>query len=87
LAGAWAPAFFAMRVLNHTLELMSLLADGPKLGYELPGPWYRVSNRIRDCNTAYAKQGSHWRIRGRWVRVPDSSGRRVRTMLYRMVLE
>ena len=76
-----------MRLLSHTLELMDLLADGPKMAYELPGPSYRLSNRIRDCNTAYRKQGSHWRIRGRRVGVPDSSGRRVPTMLYTMVRE
>lgn len=70
-----------MRLLCHTLEIMDALADGPKFAHELPGPWHLISNRVRDCNTAYRKIGSGWRIRGRWVHVP-CRGVRMRAILY-----
>jgi hypothetical protein len=71
---------------GHTLDIMSALGDGPKFAHELPGPKGRVSNRIRDCNSAFERIGSHWRIRGHWTHTPVC-GMRVRVMIYRMVLE
>ncbi len=76
-----------MKLLSYSLGIIEALSSGPKFAYEFDGPIFRVATRIHDINVYYKRLGSHWRIRGRRVHVPDSSGRRVPEMLYRLVME
>lgn len=74
--------------VTNSARFMEALSNGPLLAEELPGPFSKVAARVRETNNFNRDLGSHWRIRGRNVHVPDRiTGRRMRAVLYRLVME
>ena len=74
--------------VSMTATIMSLLNEGPLLAGELPSPIGKLASRIRAVNRFNEHIHSHWRVRGRKVHIIcPVTGRRLRSVLYRLVME